>query len=138
MARPDMEEIHNLFDRTHDRFFGYCLPHESLDLVNLRATCIGRLAKPETQRSQVTYEDSLLPRKLRRAYVPGRQRFEESPVYGGEDFVPGVTVEGPAIVELPQTTIMVPTDFSIHCDSHENFVLTNLSGERGEKGAADI
>lgn len=138
VARPDTEEIHNLFDRLHDHLFGYCLPHQSLDLVNLRATCIGRLAKPATQRSQVTHEDSSLPNKLRRAYVSARRRFEKSPVYAGEDFVSGVTVEGPTIVELPETTIVVPVDFSIRCDPHENFVLTNLWGERGEKGAAEI
>ncbi len=129
----DIDLLHVLFDRMHDRMFGYCLPHQPLEVVNLRAKCVGKLLRPPGPHAKGTMVNDLSPRSMRQAYIPGRHTFEEIPVYMGEELDGQFAVTGPAIAELPQTTIIVPPNFTMGCDSCGSFVLTKLS-ERQKEG----
>ncbi|HEY4281339.1 MAG TPA: hypothetical protein VGM91_24215, partial [Conexibacter sp.] len=57
-------------------------------------------------------------------------------VYDGEALAPGTTIAGPAIVELPNTTIVVPDGFNISVDAYRSLVLH--AGERGAAFAARL
>jgi N-methylhydantoinase A len=123
MARADLGELHGIFDRHHERLFGYCLLDHPLHVVSLRATCIGRLPKPELPRQPRARTGAPAPKGSRRAYVPGLQGFDRVPVYSGHDIQSGSMMMGPAIVELPQTTIFVPSACSLSGDEYGSFVL---------------
>ena len=47
----------------------------------------------------------------------------ESRVYAGEALRPGNVVVGPAIVEEPTTTIVIPPAFAGTVDAYQNYVL---------------
>ena len=47
----------------------------------------------------------------------------ESEVYDGGELRHGNRIEGPAVVELPYTSIAVGVDQSLECDAFGNFVL---------------
>lgn len=127
VAAADVDELHTLFDALHERLFGHCLPDHPLELVNVRATVVGRRPRPALPRLETRARSAAAPRGCRRAYVPSRGTFEAVAVYGGEDVGPGHRLDGPALVELPQTTIVVPAEFQLDRDEYGTFVLHNLN-----------
>jgi len=131
VSRPSVDELHAAFDAMHDRLFGYNLPDHRLELVNVRLTCIGRLAKPELPRLERAMKGRSGPRTQRRAYLPDKREFAEVSIYEAEDVAAGCRLPGPVIVETAQTTIVVPGTFELDCDQYGSFVLRSLEEKSG-------
>ena len=132
--RLRVDELHARFDALHERLFGYALPEEVLEVVNLRVRCVARRPRPELPRVRTTGAAAAQPDGARRAYSPGEMAFREFPVYRGETLDGGCHLEGPAIVELPQTTLVVPCAFAVALDRAGSFVLSRRDGpERGRR-----
>ena len=126
---PEMDTLHARFDALHERLFGYGLPEEVLEVVNLRVRCLARTPRPELPRVRVAGTATPSPDGARRAYSPGEMSFRDFAVYRGEILDGGCRFQGPAIVELPQTTLVVPSMFGLRVDEVGSFVLTG-SGSR--------
>ena len=101
--RLEMDTLHPCFDALHERHFGYGLPEEVLEVVNLRVRCVARRPRPELPRVRVAGTATPSPDGARRAYNPGEMSFRDFAVYRGETLDGGCRLQGPAIVELPQT-----------------------------------
>ena len=121
---PEMDTLHARFDALHEGLFGYGLPEEVLEVVNLRVRCLARGARPELPRARVAGTAPPSPDGVRRAYSPGEMSFRDFAVYRGEILDGGCRLQGPAIVELPQTTLVVPSMFDLRLDEVGSFVLT--------------
>ena len=121
---PEMDTLHARFDALHERLFGYGLPEEVLEVVNLRVRCLARGPRPELPRVRVAGTATPSPDGARRAYSPGELSFRDFAVYRGEILDGGCRLQGPAIVELPQTTLVVPSMFGLRVDEVGSFVLT--------------
>ena len=126
--RLRMDDLHARFDHLHERLFGYRLPEEPLEVVNLRTRCLARRRRPELPRVRTTGPATPAPTGAREAYSPGEMRFREFAVYRGDSMDGGCRLEGPVIVELPQTTVVVPAAFSVRLDEAGSFVLTRRDG----------
>ena len=50
-------------------------------------------------------------------------KFVSTPVYDGLKLQNGHEVKGPAIVQQPTTTIVVPPDFDLKCDEYNNYLM---------------
>ena len=120
----EMVTLHARFDALHERLFGYGLPEEVLEVVNLRVRCVARRPRPELPRVRVAGTATPSPDGARRAYNPGEMPFRDFAVYRGETLDGGCSLQGPAIVELPQTTLVVPSMFGLRVDEVGSFVLT--------------
>jgi N-methylhydantoinase A len=96
---PDPAELRESFDRAHERRFGHADPDAELELVTVRVAAAapgGRL--PETEET---------------GPAPGRGERDGTPVLG-----PGeADVTGPAIFELPGSTLVVPPDWRARSDA---------------------
>jgi N-methylhydantoinase A len=75
-------------------------------------------------------------RGARPVWSPLDRSLLETPVYDGLALGPGAAVAGPAVVELANTTIVVPPRFELLVDRYGSFLLA--SGERGRKLAAQF
>ena len=117
-----LDDLHVLFDALHERLFGYGLPDEVLELVNLRVRCVAPRPRPALPRAPKT-GTAPAPDGARRAYSPGEMTFREFPVYRGDSMGAGCRLQGPAIVELPQTTLVAPEAFAVCLDEAGCFVL---------------
>ena len=95
-----------------------------LEVVNLRVRCLARGPRPELPSVRVARTATPSPDGARRAYSPGEMSFRDFPVYRGEILDGGCRLQGPAIVELPQTTLVVPSMFGLRVDEVGSFVLT--------------
>ena len=122
--RLEMDTLHPCFDALHERHFGYGLPEEVLEVVNLRVRCVARRPRPELPRVRVARTATPSPDGARWAYNPGEMSFRDFAVYRGETLDGGCRLQGPAIVELPQTTLVVPSVFGLRLDEVGSFVLT--------------
>lgn len=128
----DLETVKTLFHRMHDRLYGYSLDEEGtlVELVNVRMSAIGRTEKPALEATPDAGPDPGAAFKgSRHIYLPGRRTFADVPVYDGDKLQHGNRLIGPAIVETPVTTIVVPDGFDLAVDETGTAVLTD-EGER--------
>jgi N-methylhydantoinase A len=69
--------------------------------------------------------DNRAPRKGKRKVFFARpvRNFIDTPVYDYERLRAGVAVRGPAVIELPFTTTLVPPDYRVTVDPYMNLVM---------------
>jgi N-methylhydantoinase A len=106
------EEIKRLFDQAHQVRYSHGAPRESADVVSLRVTAIGRLAKP--QLPSIATGGETPPDA---AYRPPRQvmfsdsRPVETSVFDRSRLMAGNVIRGPAVIEeASSTTVLEPGD----------------------------
>lgn len=127
----DAPSIAGVFHREHDRLYGYDLEAEGteLELINVRVRAIGRTEKPRLPRLEEGGPDPEPARKgVRSAFVPERAGFESVPVYEGHRLRTGNRIEGPALIERTDTTILVGASFRAEVDPLGSCLLTVKEG----------
>jgi len=118
----DLKYLKELFHNTHDKLYGYAMPGASLELINIRLQTVGETDKPTRNPSKHAGKDASKALKTHRQ-VFFEDKFRSTPVYDGLKMKHGNMIFGPAIVEEPTTTIVVPPDFNLTCDSYDNYML---------------
>ena len=122
VAQAALDEVVAAFHARHDALYGYSMPGAPVELINLRVSARGQTEKPQLGRSPEGGADPAgALRGRREAYFDGG--FITVPVYDGLKLVNGNVVSGPAIVDQPTTTIMVPDEFELACDEYDNYLL---------------
>jgi N-methylhydantoinase A len=117
-----LDEMVAAFHERHDTLYGYSMPGAAIELINLRVSARGVTDKPEFARAEHVGEDpSAAHRSQRQAYFDGE--LIDVPVYDALRLANGNVVPGPAIVDQPTTTIVVPTGFQLVCDHYNNFLM---------------
>jgi N-methylhydantoinase A len=105
---PDPAELRESFDAAHERRYGYADPEAELELVTVRVAAAapgGRMPQPEAAGPAEA-------RGHRSVAFEGEWR-HDTPVLG-----PGeAEVEGPAIFELPGSTLVVPPGWRARSDA---------------------
>jgi len=129
------DAVAEAFHSAHERHYLRRFADAPVQLVNLRATGIGRVAaggngKPHGSVSEGAAGCPDAARTGSRATVfPADDGWvrAEAAVYRRDRLAPGAVVDGPAIIEQDDTTIVVPPDFRASADPHGNLAIT----ERG-------
>lgn len=112
------------FHAEHQRSYGYCNEQAAVQFVSYRASAIGTIDKPEMAARELRPGAALPdPIEVRDVLFQGEEEYIPTPVYQRFDFVPGQTVEGPCICEQMDTTLVVPKDWTIHVDGHDNLLI---------------
>jgi len=115
------------FHREHNRLFGYALEEEKtpVELINIRLRAIGGTERPDFLREEKAgkADPSSAVKSRRRAFVPEVSGFEEVPVYDALQLGFGAFVEGPALMEQPNTTIFVSGGFDVVVDPMGSYVV---------------
>ena len=107
----NLETLVELFTSVHEQTYGFSVAEEPVQFVSWRARATGARQKPKL--AEVSQTDTLgsvpLPKGTRPAYFLESRDFLDTPIFGGSSLVAGNTVTGPAIVEEPATTIVIPS-----------------------------
>jgi N-methylhydantoinase A len=98
---PDVGGLREHFEREHEQRYGYADPQAELELVTVRVAAIAPGVRPELAASA----QASGTRRSRRALFGG-ERIETAVLRG--ELAPGTEVEGPAVCELPEATVVVP------------------------------
>ncbi len=123
VSQQTLENMKSNFHELHERLYTYNLPHQTVELVNLRVTALGRLPRPA---SDPLADSSVLaprPTYLRDAILSRSAGSTEVPVYDRDQLVPGVYIEGPAIVEQRDTTTLLATGYASTTDGYGNLII---------------
>jgi N-methylhydantoinase A len=104
LARGGAPRLREAFHRAHERVFGHADPRAPVEVVNLRVQLRG--ARPRVPLSEVARGTGAVPTGARTAWIDGRR--VEARVYERATLGHGDRLVGPAIVEQPDTTVLVP------------------------------
>jgi N-methylhydantoinase A len=119
-----VQDLVAAFHREHRRLYSYDLPNAPVELVNLRVTAIGLLPKLRPQMASASasnLEDAVAA--VRPVYFDQMRGFVETPCYTRARLGPGMTFEGPAIVDQDDTTTVIFPNFHARVDPVGNLIL---------------
>ena len=121
-ATPDRAELQRLFEAAYQFRFRVDLPTIRANLVNLNVSVIGerpaldlsRLIDPEGRKEQAE------PTSTRRVWFDG---WHEVPVYWRDSLPLKINLQGPAIIEQMDTTIVIDPGARVASDADGNLII---------------
>jgi N-methylhydantoinase A len=117
------EQFHQVYERTYGR--GTAWPGVPPQLLNLSVTVTGRLPRPSIEERPLEPRDpEQMKRGEREVHLPTERRREVVPVYVESEVTPGSRIQGPALVDSLDTTLLVPRGVVAERDPLMNLVLT--------------
>jgi N-methylhydantoinase A len=122
--------------------FGYQLPEDvaTVEIVNARAAAIGLTDDVELPRSEGRGDADAALKGSRGVYFDETGDFAETPIYDRARLESGASIDGPAVIEQADTTVLVPPGASARVDSYLNIVIdvesASAAGAVAAAGAA--
>jgi N-methylhydantoinase A len=117
------------FDAQYERRFGRSLDMLAVEVVSWRVRVAAPAAVSELQFGAPRSErdDALVERRM--AYFEECGGFVEVPVFTRDRLPPGASeVQGPALIEEPESTAVIGPSASVATDPHGNLVMRLRSG----------
>ena len=124
------EDLTRLFHEAHGRLFGHTAEEESMEIVNYRVRCIGRLPKMNFAAAPAG-NGPAQPHGQRSALFPGSAAAMTAPVYRRTDLAPGFRIGGPAVIEEYTSTTVVYPSFDLSVDAYGNLRLQSTASPGG-------
>jgi len=113
-------------DRFHQAYhqrYGHSNPEEAIEFVNLRVSAVGSL--PKSRPTPDTTTPDALPQRRRTRRVLFKQEEHNTAVYYRSDLLPGHRFSGPAIIEEPSCTTVVPPGYGVTVDGYGNMIIAD-------------
>jgi N-methylhydantoinase A len=129
---PDPDDLREAFETLHEERYGYRDAEQELELVTLRVSATMPGADVSLGDGG-DGEDAELERATRKATLDGEEL--ELDVLRGTP-PPGTSVPGPAVVELPESTLLVPPGWNGEVDDKGTIHLTS-AGAGGRSSGGD-
>jgi N-methylhydantoinase A len=121
-ASENFIELKKAFDAQHHRLYSYNLPDQPTEALHWRLTAVGRTGRPPSGR-RVSSSGQSVASKQRRVVFDGAQM--EAPVFDGSGLAPSMTVHGPAIVEEPTTTVVIPPQWELSVNDFGDYEMSS-------------
>ncbi|MFC5589323.1 hydantoinase/oxoprolinase family protein [Sporosarcina soli] len=111
------------FHREHEREFAFSDADQNVEIYGLRVAAIGVVEKPELPKKivQGTLESAFI--EERPVYFEESDGFVQTSVYRRSDLPTGVELEGPAIINQLDSTIVIPPQFTAKTDEYRNIII---------------
>jgi N-methylhydantoinase A len=119
----DLAQMANLFHGAHEARYGHSNPQEAVEFVNLRVTAIGGIDKPPRVLSEGS-NGRADPPVVRMRGVIFDGAHQQTAVYARDGLMPGSRFVGPAIVEEPSSTTVIPPGYQVAVDALLNLEIT--------------
>ncbi len=111
------------FHQMHETLYSYRDTAET-EMLNVRLAACGRVNTPEIKGDEFVSKDaSKFKKGERQVYFGDVGGFVSTGIYDGDNMEVGNMVEGPAIVELSTTTIVVPPKATIELTPYGSFLM---------------
>jgi N-methylhydantoinase A len=111
--------LRSAFDAEHQRIFTVSDPSETVEFLAWKVRARGVLPHPRIVAAPRTPPAA---GSRRPAVFDGRT--VDTPVVSRDDLIPGESVAGPVLVQLPTTTIVVPPRWTLQITDHGSFILS--------------
>jgi N-methylhydantoinase A len=122
-----LAETRARFDEAHERSYTYKLPHE-VQIVNFHVVGYALVDKPQIPKIPAA-------RGAASSAITGRRQVDfdrhgriDTPIYSRQALGAGAELVGPAILEEPAATTVVPPDMKVHMDDFGNVRIAVSTG----------
>jgi N-methylhydantoinase A len=114
----------NTFHEHHERLYTYCVRNMQVDMNGWRVMATGRIPKVVPMEQPSTNAMAGSAEKARRpVFFPEYGEYVDTPIYDAEKLQHGIKIDGPAIVELPTTTVVVFPDHRMRANSYGDLII---------------
>ncbi len=113
------------FHRRHRDLFTFDMPKREVEFLNARVKATARREPVPLAEIPQAAGDAAEALKRRRPCLWDLARgYEDTPVYDGSRLAAGHVLAGPAVIEEPTTTVVVPASFTCRVDRWRNYILS--------------
>ena len=124
MGMRSIEEVERAFHDMHRRVYGYAMEDFEVEIVNVRVEAIGVVSRITLRKMEKFKEDpSSAHVGCREVYFESVDSFVVSNIYRREKLVWGNIIEGPAIIESYDSTIVIEPGWIGRVDEYGNIVV---------------
>jgi N-methylhydantoinase A len=121
----DLGRLTSAFHAEHERLYSHCDPDGAVEILEIRARISGHLAGPSAR----TIADGEGPASnalagSRRIRINGG--WHEASVYDRQRFGAGHVIDGPAVIEQGDATIIVPPNFKAETNRFGDLIIERL------------
>jgi N-methylhydantoinase A len=127
VSGDSLAQLRRAFDEMHQRRYAHSSPDEPVEFVNIRVEAVGLLEKPGLPWEANGSPPEPQPHATRT--VVFREGRRETPVYSRADFAPGTTLAGPAVIDEPGSTSILPPGFTLAVDGARNLIIDIPEGQ---------
>jgi N-methylhydantoinase A len=118
----NFSELQKSFDERHRKLYGYNLPGQAVEALHWRLTAMGRTERPHFGRATSKSNAAASRKKQREVIFDGCKMATD--VYDGSVLDAQTKIEGPAIVEEPTTTIVIPPGCQLVVNEYGDYELS--------------
>jgi N-methylhydantoinase A len=112
------------FHRAHEQLYWWSDPHRTVEIVTLRISAISEVPKTKPRRKESKGENPEAALKgVRPVFFKGFQDFQETKIYQRALLDSGNVIEGPAIIESFDTTVVVLPSHRAEVDGFGNIII---------------
>ena len=122
-----LESLTARFHNEHERQHAYKREETPVEIYQLKVTAIGSMPKPQLPHEEIE-EHEPEPKGHREAVFSDEEAVRTA-VYARDDLRPGARIEGPAIIEQLDSTVVVPPEDEAEVDGYSNIII-HVGGER--------
>lgn len=118
-----MEDALEQFHKEHEREFAFSDPTQEVEIYGLRVAAIGVVEKPELPKMIVTgtLEEAFV--EERPVYFKESGGYINTPVYHRDKLPTELKIEGPAVINQLDSTILIPPTFTASVDEYRNILI---------------
>jgi N-methylhydantoinase A len=125
MTPATIQSVVGDFHRQHERTYGFSVPGEPTEVVNIRLAAVGRITRPKLRSASPSGAAADTAEKARRpVYFAEAQGYVDCPIYDRYALAEGATIPGPAIVEEVDSTTVVHPGYRVTVDRFGNLLST--------------
>lgn len=138
-TQEDLDKLAQLYSDEYEREFGYRFDADiaAVEIVNARAAAIGLATEADlTPRSVPSGEPT--PSETRSVYFDEASNFVDTPIYARASLAPDAVLEGPAVVEQMDTTVLIPPNSRARVDASLNLVIDVQAQGNGALAGAQV
>lgn len=123
-SEGNLERLVEGFHARHSERYSFSLPERHVEIVYLRLRAVGATSKIRVREEAESRSGGSSLKGTRRAYMGREFGWADVEVHDGARLANGAVLPGPAIIEDPTTTILVPNSFTCEVDRYGNFLLS--------------
>ena len=118
----DVDALVQAFHNMHERVFAITDIGQAVECLNWRGRLIADVKAPSLEPPRSDTENRATADRIRKAYF-GKEPIDTS-IYLGSDLNIGVSIDGPAIIEEPTSTLVVNPGANVKVSSGGRYILT--------------
>jgi N-methylhydantoinase A len=126
ITSDDIKQLARSFHKKHEELYTFTLSWVPIEIHNLRL--IARIKGAQLNLIKIpqgTSDPSAAYKRIRKCYFGGQ--FVETPVFDSEKLEAGNIIPGPAIIEVPTTTTVIPPYSECQVDIYNNYTIRRKS-----------